>query len=255
MKPLARCCSPAGYASDASGVKEPDGLRQALDQLAADIRSRYVGRSYRVSDLSVSFTTVTGSDCIARNIGCAADNLDALYSFDVNSARSGAVRLGKPKDLLIITGVIHQKTGKATYVNHSVYDTKKLSGIVSVADPLLTKQSALYHAGVSDPADPRLATCSSLYAYAISYDCTGISCCLAIPAPTAANPVGLAPGSPFFVMGRKYLEPRTGVRPALSEITPHRSMLLSTPSARSGRASKLLSKPKSIRSASTQACA
>jgi hypothetical protein len=156
---------------------------------------------------------------------------------------------------LIITGVIHQKTGKATYVNHSVYDTKKLSGIVSVADPLLTKQSALYHAGVSDPADPRLATCSSLYAYAISYDCTGISCCLAIPAPTAANPVGLAPGSPFFVMGRKYLEPRTGVRPALSEITPHRSMLLSTPSARSGRASKLLSKPKSIRSASTQACA
>jgi hypothetical protein len=118
MKPLARCCSPAGYASDASGVKEPDGLRQALDQLAADIRSRYVGRSYRVSDLSVSFTTVTGSDCIARNIGCAADNLDALYSFDVNSARSGAVRLGKPKDLLIITGVIHQKTGKATYVNH-----------------------------------------------------------------------------------------------------------------------------------------
>ena len=109
--------------------------------------------------------------------------------------------------------------------------------------------------GRVDPADPRLATCSSLYAYAISYDCTGISCCLAIPAPTAANPVGLAPGSPFFVMGRKYLEPRTGVRPALSEITPHRSMLLSTPSARSGRASKLLSKPKSIRSASTQACA
>jgi hypothetical protein len=83
--------------------------------------------------------------------------------------------------------------------------------------------------GVSDPADPRLATYSSLYAYAISYDCTGISYCLAIPAPTAANPIGLAPGSPFFVMGRKYLEPRTRVRPALSEITPHRSMQLSAP--------------------------
>ena len=94
---------------------------------------------------------------------------------------------------------------------------------------VMTKQSALYHAGVSDPADPRLATYSSLYAYAISYDCTGISHCLAIPAPTAANPIGLAPGSPFFVMGRKYLEPRTRVRPALSEITPHRSMLLSAP--------------------------
>jgi len=230
--PRAQALSPApviGYMSDASGVKESDGLRQALDQLVADIRSRYAGRNYRVSDLSVSFTTVTGWDCIAKSIGCAADNHDALYSFDANSARSGVVRFGKPRDLLIIAGVNHQKTGKASYVNHSVYDTKKLSGIVSIADPLLTTQSALHHAGVSDPADPRLATYSSLYAYAISYDCTGISYCLAIPAPTAANPIGLASGSPFFVMGRKYLEPRTRVRPALSEITPHRTLLLSAP--------------------------
>lgn len=229
-RPQALSAAPVvGYASDVSGVKEADTLGQALDQLVADIRSRYAGKRYRVSDLSVAFTTVTGWDCIARNIGCAADNHDALYSFDSNSANSGVIRFGNTRDLMIVAGVDHRKTGKATYFSHSVYDTKKLAGIVSVADPMLTAQSALYHAGVTDRADPRYAAYSSLYAYAISYDCSGVSHCLTIPPPTVANPVGLVPGSPFFVMGRKYLEPSTRVRPAVSEVTPHRSLLLTAP--------------------------
>lgn len=218
-----------GYASDTSGSAEPQALRQALDRLVLDIRSRYKGLSYKVGDLSVAFTTVTGWDCIAKNIGCAADNHDALYSFDSNSAKSAVIRFRNGRDLMIVAGVDHRKTGKATYFSHSVYDTKKFAGIVSVTDPMLTSRSALYHAGVTDRSDPRYAAYSALYAYAISYDCTGISYCLTIPAPTDANPVGLAPGSPFFVMGRKYLEPSTRVRPALSEVTPHRTLLLTAP--------------------------
>jgi hypothetical protein len=121
--------------------------------------------------------------------------------------------------------VNHRKTNKAVYLNHSVYDTKKLAGVASVADPALTAESALYHAGVTSPSDNRIRLYQKLYAYMISYNCAGRSYCLQIPAPTATNPVGLAPGAPFLVVGRSYLEPTTLVRPAASEIIRHQVLV------------------------------
>ena len=71
------------------------------------------------------------------------------------------------------------------------------------------------------PADPRVALYDKLYAYAISYDCTGIEHCLKIPAPTPANPIGLEPGAPFGLYERSYVDPSTGVRPSTTEIVKH----------------------------------
>lgn len=229
-EPQASQPAPAlGYASETSGVSEGEELRKALDQLVADVRSNYSGKKYKITELGVKFIPLTGWDCIYQNMGCAADNHDALYSVDSNSGGSGVVKFRNSGDFVIIAGVNHQKTGKATYINHSIYDTKKFAGIVSIADQSLTTQSALYHAGVTDPADPRNKLYQSLYAYVISYKCAGISYCLAIPAPTVTNPIGLAPGSPFFIMGRKYLEPRTKVRPSAAETIPHRALLATRP--------------------------
>ncbi len=96
-----------------------------------------------------------------------------------------------------------------------------LAGIVSVSDPQLTTESALYHSGITDSNDPRALLYKQLYAYVISYNCNGKRFCVQIPAPTPDSPVGLTPGSPFLVIGRSYLEPRSLVRPDPSEIIPH----------------------------------
>lgn len=206
----------AGYTSDVSGVVEGSALKSALSKLVADIKTKY-GASYTLRSQRVSFTTRPGWVCILTFEECTGDNYDSLYSNDTPTI----VRVKNLDDMVIVAGVNHQKTGKATYLNHTVYDTLQLAAISSVTDADLPSQSALYHAGVTSPIDPRINQYKNLYAYVFAYDCAGKSFCRQIPAPSEGNPVGLPPGAPFFVLGRDYLEPRTLVRPAVSEVVPH----------------------------------
>jgi hypothetical protein len=207
-----------GYASEVSGILELDkfkNLNLALSSLVSDIRKKY-GLDYNLRSLPIEFVSKTGWDCIAGSSQCAGDNHDALYSYDTKYP----VTVKNLEDFIIVAGVNHQKTGKADYINHSVYDTVHFAGIAGVADTLLTTDSALYHAGVSS-TDLKRIVYKNLYAYIISYDCKGKSYCLSIPAPTASNPVGLNPGAPFVIVGRSYMEPNTLVRPLPAEIVPH----------------------------------
>lgn len=224
---VGRAVNPAptvGYADEITGVTEDAALTSALASLVGDIRARYQGR-FDFSSRRVVYSPRVGWDCMSDTADCAGgDNHDALYSQDV----SPALTVRTLTDVVVVAGVNHQRTGKADYLNHVVVDPLKTTGIVAIDDPLLTKQSALYHAGVTSARDPRVRTYEQLYAYAISYDCNGLSFCVQIPAPTAEQPVGLAPGAPFEVWGRKYVEPRSGVRPDPSEIVRHQVLVGTT---------------------------
>ena len=204
-----------GYPSDNSGVTESSSLQTALNRLVSDIKKNYAG-AFTLRKQTSTYTTHTGWNCITELSECTGDNYDSLYSHD-----TAVVRVKSLQDFVIVVGVNHQETGKATYVNFAVYDTKKLASIVSVTDTDLTKQSALYHAGVTNPRDPRVKQYKDLFAYMFSYDCTGKQYCIGIPAPTESNPVGLQPGAPFFVLGRSYMEPHTLVRPSGAEVVHH----------------------------------
>lgn len=210
-----------GYQSDLTGRVESEmnpNASRALEMLVADIKKKYQA-SYTLSASAVTYTEKTGWDCIIGDSTCAGDNQDALYSRDGET-----VRVKTLDDFVIIAGVNHRLTGKATYLNHSVYDLKKIAGITGVTDLMLTKDSAVHHAGI-DPKSARARLYSGLYAYMISYNCAGRPHCLQIPAPTPENPVGLEPGSPFLVVGRSYLEPTSGVAPASSEVIKHKVFL------------------------------
>lgn len=209
-----------GYPSDMSGVAEDPALQAALDRLVSDIGKRYAG-TFSFKQQTSTYTEHVGWDCISELSECTGDNYDVLYSHDVATY----VRVRNLQDFIIVVGVNHRQSGKAAYINSAVYDTKKFASIVSVADPELSDQSALYHAGITNPRDPRVRTYRGLYAYMFSYDCAGKQYCANIPAPTAADPIGLQPGAPFFVLGRSYLEPRTLVRPAASELVAHQVFL------------------------------
>lgn len=209
-----------GYPSDISGIAEAPSLQTALNRLVSDIGKRY-GAAYSFKKQTSTFTSHVGWDCISEISECTGDNFDSLYSRD----QSTFVRVKGLQDFVIVVGVNHLQSDKAAYMNFAVYDSKKLASIVSVSDSELTPQSALYHAGITNPRDPRVRTYRGLYAYVFSYDCAGKRYCAAIPPPTADNPVGLRPGAPFFVLGRSYLEPHTLVRPAISEVVPHQVFL------------------------------
>lgn len=209
-----------GFSDDISGINESleyTNLSSALNSLVNDIKRNY-SSIYSLKKLSVEYATKTGWNCILEKTQCAGDNFDALYSFDTKYP----VVVKNLNDFIIIAGVNHQKTGKVTYLNHSVYDTVHFAGITSIADTSLNVDSALYHAGVVNKiTDIRRITYKNLYAYIISYNCDAKSFCLSIPAPTSENPVGLTPGAPFMVIGRDYLDPKTLVRPSSLEIIPH----------------------------------
>jgi hypothetical protein len=206
-----------GYENEVSGIVEGAELAPALNSLVNDIRLNYL-RTFNLKAQDVKFSqSSSGLSCIEHDRFCAGDNHDALYSTDT----SLVINVASLSDIVIVAGVNHQKTGKATYLNHAVYDTVHFAGITGIDDRSLTKESALYHAGVRLPGDRRVKQYENLYAYVISYDCSNLQYCLSIPAPTPDNPVGLIPGAPFYVVGRSYMEPHTGVRPDLGEIVPH----------------------------------
>lgn len=207
-----------GYGSETSGVAEDAALRNSLYRLVNDIKNHYAAQ-FTFKDLSIGTTTLTGWDCIKRNMTCNGDTHDAFY------AKSPTVKFSRTNDVVIVAGVNHQKLGKALYINQVVNDATRKTGIIAVDDKSFTSASALYHAGVTSPGDSRNQTYQNFYAYAISYNCSGLQHCLQIPAPTATNPVGMQPGSPFAVSARAYVDPHTTVRPLLQEIILHKAMV------------------------------
>lgn len=209
-----------GYPSDASGIAESASLQAALNRLVSDIGKRY-GGAYSFKQQTSTYTSHVGWNCISELSECTGDNYDSLYSRD----DSTFIRVGNLQDFIIVVGVNHVAANKATYASSAVYDSKKLASIVSITDADMTSQSALYHAGVTNPRDPRVRSYRGLYAYMFSYDCAGKQYCAPIPPPTASNPVGLRPGAPFFVLGRSYLEPHTQVRPSQFEVVQHQVFL------------------------------
>lgn len=207
-----------GYANRTSGIVEDPALRISLTKMIANIKDHYAAQ-FAFTDLKIGITDITGWDCIKRNMTCNADTYDALYS------RSTTVQVARTNDVVIVAGVNHQKTNKALYLNLTIADAARSTGIVAIDDMVLTTESALYHAGITSPNDPRIQSYQNLYAYAVSYDCSGLQFCLQIPPPTPENPVGLAPGAPFVIAGRSYVEPHTLVRPSLQEVVMHRVFL------------------------------
>jgi hypothetical protein len=206
-----------GYRSEISGLSEVYTYTAPLQELVADIKRHYA-RRYALRAQAVSYVSAIGFECIAGTAKCTLDTHDGLYANDLSRLK---VTLQNPQDIVLVAGVNHQRTGKALYINHTVNDVSKQTGIASVDDPALTTASALYHAGVTAPDDPRVHRYENLYAYAVSYDCSGLAHCLQIPAPTPGNPVGLEPGSPFDLYERSYVDPLTHVRPSTTEIVRH----------------------------------
>ncbi|MBI5480279.1 MAG: hypothetical protein HY906_15550 [Deltaproteobacteria bacterium] len=182
-----------------TGAAEDAALATALDELHDAILAAHPGLN--VYQPPVTDVTPTPGECLTGTRNCNGDNNDTVYF------TSGLFRLGETADdFVVVYGVNHQATGKATYSNFALYEVRRLFGVAAASSRDFAGSAAEYLPG--HPLADRL------YAWRLRRDCTGDPGCL----PIALECPGLPADELGVVAFRAYLEPGTGTGPAPSEL-------------------------------------
>jgi hypothetical protein len=182
-------------------------LTKDLEQLRQAIVARY-GADH-VTDLTTKVWIFEGYDAIQRGIDALGEIRDTVY---LNT--TDTILGDKPGECIIVYGVNHAVTGKATYSNFGLYSEKALNGIGGVSNHDFT--------GTAEEFLPDNPNAKYLYVAKISRGDDGKKTTAVIGSGMGAH--GIDPDQPCFVGFRAYVEPETGVSPAWSEIVYDRAM-------------------------------
>ena len=219
----ARTVSPLAsptYKVPGDGSSEPSNLQTARDQLVSQLETQY-GSSYTITEQTqLDLMQTQNFTCIDTATDCNDDNSDAFYTHDVSTWVPTTLQ-----DKILIVGVNHVSQGRATYISHSILNMTHQAGVEAVNQQWFGG-SGLTMGGVTSTSDPRYATYSQLYAFTMSYDCTGELVCEVIPQPTSTNPVGVTFGDTVGESFRAYVDPKTDTRPDSSELILQRVFIL-----------------------------
>ena len=179
-------------------------LQASLDRLHEAILAAHPVSPRNIDELEVANRTPWQIDqfgyyCIENGVNCLADNHDTLYPI------SELFPLRRD-DVVVVWGVNHEATGKATYSNFTVYGPDHIVGIVSVNSRQLAGSAADYI-----PDDPNV---DMLYAWTIARECGEDPHCVEIPTG--------CPGIDMLGQGylafRMYMEPETATSPHPDEL-------------------------------------
>jgi hypothetical protein len=178
-------------------------LKPAVDDLIAAVRTQY--RESHVEHRRMRTPLLSGLTCLQRRTPCFGDNADAVYSV------SWPTRLSDdPQDFLIVVGVHHEATGKASSMSLAVYNTSRLMGITAISGADLLHSAERYL-----PSHPQRRY---LYAYKLARDCQDEPYCLAVPEGTLGVPLETR----LNLIERAYLEPLRHTGPLASQlVAPH----------------------------------
>ena len=190
------------------------GLANKLDELRQGIIAAYPG--LHATDIQSIPMCYEGYDLIQRGNWCG-DSRDAFYigagylGYATSDPASTDLTLGDD-EFLMVYGVNHVATGKATYMNLNFYADKQAQLFVgSLSDSEFPAAAPGYLPG--DPA------ADVLYAYKVSRHCNeGETYCLPLSPPEGCTRLKLDSGTVLTVFDRIYLEPATKVGPAMPEI-------------------------------------
>lgn len=193
-----------------TGQTEMD-LMNKLGQLRDAIIEANPGYSYK--DLPTEPKGYEGYDYVQRGVDPLGDSRDALAlmagylpEYDLNDAITLA-----NGEFLMVYGVNHVATGKATYMNFNIYASRIEDGKVPIGgadDRTFPGTASLY---LDDPA------ASLMYAFKVSRDCGGEANCLTLGLEDCDR-LTIDKDTVLGLMFRMYLEPATKVGPALPEI-------------------------------------
>jgi hypothetical protein len=200
-------------------------LMDDLEELRSAILNKYSGLN--ATELPVSQVVPVGSDGIQRGIDAIIPDNDACYLWTVNQTvssptppfpnlslyypfvRDSAVTLGNDtNEFIIVYGVNHVATGKATYSNFVPYGADAWNGVGAVTDQDFN--------GTAEEYLPDNPNAKYLYVYKIARNCNGDPHCFEVPYGVGAYGIDL--DQPLFIFWRSYLEESTKTGPSYSEI-------------------------------------
>ena len=189
-------------------------LLPLVDQLGKAILNTF--NNYKAEPIS-TVNWYEGYNCIENSENCMGDNRDTPYVLPGFNPLAHIpyqdLTLNDEKEFFVVYGVNHKATEKAIYSNISVYGWQRKCSPVVIGDEDMVGSANAY-LGSDDPA------ADMLYAYVIarpggcneigmsdfcrevSFDCKG----------------GVSSGEPIAIGFRAYVEPKTNVGAAYSEI-------------------------------------
>jgi hypothetical protein len=196
-----------------TGRTEMD-LMPAVEELRRAILAKY--GDLKATELTTSVWLPDGFDGLQRGIDTLGPTRDALYLW----SKPNFTLLDGPDDFLIVYGVNHEATRKATYSNLAVYaDETLLLGINSVHSRTL--------AGSARDYIPDHPQADYLYTWKITRDCCGDPHCLEVKLDNCAA-LNLDTLPDMWLGFRLYLEPESNVGPAFAEVIYDRAILFSS---------------------------
>jgi hypothetical protein len=202
-----------------------------LNELRQAILTKYSGLN--ATELPTSMTTTTGNDGIFRGIDVLGPDNDACYlwtgnqtissptppfpnlSLYYNFLRNPPVTLGNDtNEFIIVYGVNHVATGKATYQNFVPYGADVWNGVGMITD--------MDFNGTAEAYLPDNPNAKYLYVYKIARNCVGDQHCFEVP--YNAKGYGIDLDQPIMIGWRLYLEKATMTGPSYSEIVYDRAI-------------------------------
>ena len=202
-----------------------------LEQLRKAILNKY--SNLNATELPTSMAVPTGSDGFQRGIDVLGPDNDACYLWTSNLTPNTktppfpnlsryydftphpAITLGNgTNEFIIVYGVNHVATGKATYLNIVPYGAKGWNGVAAIHDTEFN--------GTAEEYLPDNPNAKYLYVYKIARNCNGDPHCFKVPTGPGAYGIGL--DQPLFIGWRLYLEKATKTGPSYSEIVYDRAI-------------------------------
>jgi hypothetical protein len=202
-----------------------------LEALRKAILNKYNESTAR--ELPTSMWVGEGNDAIQRRINVIGPNNDACYLWTANQSvssptpflfntsqyypflRDPAITLGNDtNEFIIVYGINHVATGKATYSNFAIYGADIWNGIKAITDVDFN--------GTAEEYLPDNPNAKYLYVYKIARNCDGDPHCYAVP--TGPGGYGIRLDQPLFIGFRIYHEKATKTAPSYSEIIYDRAI-------------------------------
>lgn len=202
-----------------TGKTELD-LLPAVEELRQAILAKY--ENLHATEIPTFVALPEGFMATQSKINTIGDNRDAAYfsTLEVDawtkaedSRRDAAFILpDDPDEFVIIYGVNHEATGKATYANCVVYGLQYLNGVAGV--------DSREYLGSADDYIPGHPQAQYLYAWKIIRKSNGDLHCLEVP--VGPQRYGIEPDDKLILFFRAYLEKETKTGPAHNELVMDR---------------------------------
>jgi hypothetical protein len=183
-----------------TGKTEVD-FQPALDELRRAILAKH--NSLAAKELETHIWLPESYEAVQTETYVAGESRDTVYLSSDTLTLSD-----NPDEFIIVYGVNHAASGKATYANCNFYGEAGWNGVAGIYNT--------QYAGTAESYLPGNPLAKYLYVCKFARSCGSEKACVAVPTGPKGHGVGL--DEPAFIGFRAYLEPATKVGPAYTEL-------------------------------------